>query len=58
MCATNSASASGGITQYSIFRRVIPVSSFSVRRMVSWLTDPTISSSTTRRASSRNNQLA
>ena len=24
MCATNSALASGGITQYSIFRRVIP----------------------------------
>ena len=24
MCATNSASAFGGVTQYSIFRRVIP----------------------------------
>ncbi len=31
---------------------------FSVRRMVSWLTDSTTSSSTTRRASSRNDQLA
>ena len=30
----------------------------SVRRMVSWLTDSTIASSTTRRASSRNDQWA
>ena len=57
MCATNSASASGGITQYSSFRQGHPVF-FSVRRMVSWLTDSTISSSTTRRASSRNDQWA
>ena len=54
MCATNSASASGGITQCSSFRRVIRF--LSVRRMVSWLTDSTIASSTTRRASSRNDQ--
>ena len=31
---------------------------FSVLRMVSWLTDPTIANSTTRRANSRNDQLA
>ena len=55
MCATNSALACGGITQYSIFRRVIPF--FGVRRMVSRLTDSTISNSTTVRASSRNDQL-
>ena len=31
---------------------------FSVRRMVSWLTDSTSPNSTTRRANSRNDQLA
>ena len=57
MCATNSALACGGITQHSIFRFVIPPF-FSVRRIVSWLTDSTIANSTTRRANSRNDQLA
>ena len=42
--------------QYSTFRRH-PVF-FSVRRTVSWLIDSTIANSTTRRASSRNDQFA
>ena len=57
MFATNSASACGGITQYSIFRCVIPFFSASART-VSWLTDSTTANSTTLRANSRNDQLA
>ena len=48
---------SGGITQYCDLPLGHAVF-FSVRRMVSWLTDSTISSSTTLRANSRNDQFA
>ena len=57
MCAANSVPAAGGITQYSTFPLRHPVF-FSVRRTVSWLIDSTIANSTTRRASSRNDQFA
>ncbi|TWT66952.1 hypothetical protein Pla123a_43810 [Posidoniimonas polymericola] len=56
MLATNSASHSGGITQYRIVRLFMRF--FSVCRTVSWETFAAISNSTTFSASNRNDHFA